>query len=136
VRIFAAIADAQNCAIELAHHTRKLLAGSTSDYVVDDMRGASAIKDAVRAARTLNQMAEKDAEAVGIPEHERSAYFRVDRVKGNNAPPSKAVWRHFVNVEPGMMSASWSPGTFLDRGCRHLKKMWQTAMQTTCFCSF
>ena len=99
VRIFAAIADAQNCAIELAHHTRKLLAGSTSDYVVDDMRGASAIKDAVRAARMLNQMAEKDAEAVGIPEHERGSYFRVDRVKGNNAPPSKAVWRHFVNVE-------------------------------------
>ena len=43
----------------------------------------------------LNQMTEKDAEEVGIPEHERSA----DRVKGNNAPPAKAVWRHFINVE-------------------------------------
>jgi hypothetical protein len=70
-----------------------------TDYVVDDIRGASSIKDAVRAARMLNQMAEADANEVGIPEHERSSYFRVDRVKGNNAPPEKAVWRRFVNVE-------------------------------------
>jgi hypothetical protein len=53
VRIFAAIADAQTCSIELAHHTRKQLAGSTADYGVDDMRGASSVKDAVRAARML-----------------------------------------------------------------------------------
>ena len=63
------------------------------------MRGASAIKDAVRAARVLNQMASKDAEAAGIPESERGFYFRIDRVKGNNAPPAKAVWRRFTNVE-------------------------------------
>jgi RecA-family ATPase len=98
VRIFAGIADAQDCAIELAHHTRKLAPGVT-DYVANDIRGASAIKDAVRAARVLNQMTEQDAEAVGVPEHERTSYFRVDRVKGNNAPPAKAVWRRFVNVE-------------------------------------
>ena len=99
VRIFAAIADAQTCSIELAHHTRKQLAGSTADYGIDDMRGASSVKDAVRAARMLNQMPEKEADEVGVPEHERSMYFRVDRVKGNNAPPEKAVWRRFVNVE-------------------------------------
>jgi hypothetical protein len=98
VRIFAGIADAQDCAIELAHHTRKLAPGMT-DYVANDIRGASAIKDAVRAARMLNQMTETDAGAVGVPEHERTSYFRVDRVKGNNAPPAKAVWRRFVNVE-------------------------------------
>ena len=98
VRIFAGIADAQDCAIELAHHTRKLAPGIT-DYVANDIRGASAIKDAVRAARMLNQMTDQDAEAVGVPEHERTSYFRVDRVKGNNAPPAKAVWRKFVNVE-------------------------------------
>src|SRR5262249_23043903 len=27
------------------------------------------------------------------------AYFRVDRAKGNNAPPEKAVWRRFTSVE-------------------------------------
>jgi RecA-family ATPase len=52
VRIFATIADAQDCSVELAHHTRKLLAGSTADYVVDDMRGASAIKR--RGARSTH----------------------------------------------------------------------------------
>ena len=62
------------------------------------MRAPRRLKDAVRAARMLNQMMAKDAEEVGIPEHERGYYFRVDRVKGNN-PPSKAVWRRFVNVE-------------------------------------
>src|SRR5262249_44851982 len=46
-----------------------------------------------------NQMTKADAEAVGIPEQERASYFRVDRVKGNNAPPSNAVWRRFLNTE-------------------------------------
>ena len=100
VRIFAGIADAEDCAIGLAHHTRKLPPGSRGDdYVADDMRGASATKDAVRAARMLNQMTAKDASDAGIPEHERTSYFRVDRVKGNNAAPDKAVWRRFVNIE-------------------------------------
>jgi RecA-family ATPase len=99
VRIFAGIADQQNCAIELSHHTRKLMAGSTADYSVDDMRGAGAVKDAMRAVRMLNRMTPKDAEDVGIPEHERAAYFRLDRVKGNNSRPALATWRRFVNVE-------------------------------------
>jgi RecA-family ATPase len=100
VRIFAGIADTQDCAIELSHHTRKLLAGSTADYAIDDMRGASALKDAMRAVRMLNLMTKTDAEGVGIPEFERASYFRVDRVKGNNAaPPSAAIWRKFVNVD-------------------------------------
>ena len=79
------------------HSVPDLAAGMT-DYAGDDMRGASAIKDAVRAARVLNQKTSKDAENFGVPEHERASYFRVDRVKGNKAPPSKAVWRHFVSV--------------------------------------
>jgi RecA-family ATPase len=99
IRIFAGIADAQDCAIGLAHHTRKQSPGATgADYGVDDMRGASAIRDAVRAARMLNQMSAKDAHDAGIADHERAFYFRVDRAKGNNAPPTKAVWRKFLNV--------------------------------------
>jgi hypothetical protein len=42
---------------------------------------------------------EKDAETVGIPLHERMSYLRVDKAKGNNAPPAKAVWRRFINVD-------------------------------------
>jgi hypothetical protein len=100
VRIFATIAGTQECAVELAHHTRKLPPGANgADYVASDIRGATATRDAVRAARMLNQMTERDAESAGIPEHERTAYFRIDRVKGNNSPAAKAVWRRFVNVE-------------------------------------
>jgi RecA-family ATPase len=100
IRIFASIADTQNCAIELSHHTRKLLAGSTADYTVDDMRGAGSLKDAMRAVRMLNFMPKTEAESAGIAELERTSYFRVDRVKANNAPPAKAaIWRKFVNVD-------------------------------------
>jgi len=36
----------------------------------------------------------------GIPDLERTSYFRVDRVKANNSPPAKAAtWRKFVNVD-------------------------------------
>jgi hypothetical protein len=99
IRLFAGIAADFECAIGLAHHTRKPLSGAVGDFGVDDMRGASAIRDAVRAARALNLMSTKDASDVGIPDHERTMHFRVDRAKGNNAPPSKAVWRKFVSVE-------------------------------------
>ena len=100
IRLFASIADTQDCAIELSHHTRKLLAGSTADYVVDDMRGAGSLKDAMRAVRMLNFMPKTEAESAGIAELERTSYFRVDRVKANNAPPAKcAIWRKFVNVD-------------------------------------
>jgi RecA-family ATPase len=100
VRIFAKMADTQNCAIELSHHTRKLLPGSTEDYSVDDMRGAGSLKDAMRAVRMLNFMSKVDAEGVGIVELERTSYFRVDRAKANNSPPAKsATWRKFINVD-------------------------------------
>jgi hypothetical protein len=99
VRIFSGIADAMDCGFELAHHARKGLVGTNDDIVLDDLRGASAIKDAMRAVRVLNQMTKQDATEVGILEQERTSYFRVDRVKGNNAPPSAATWRRFVNVE-------------------------------------
>jgi hypothetical protein len=47
----------------------------------------------------LNQMNEEDAQNSGIQEHERANYFRVDRVKANNAPAARALWRRFVNVD-------------------------------------
>jgi len=98
IRIFAGIAAAQDCAFDLSHHTRKAQAGTT-ELAIDDIRGASAIRDAVRAVRVLNHMSPKDAEALAIPEAERTAYFRVDRAKGNNSPPPRAAtWRKFVNV--------------------------------------
>jgi RecA-family ATPase len=117
IRIFAGIASAQSCAVELAHHTRKQPAGANGgDYGASDMRGASATHDAMRAVRILNRMSEKDADTLGIPEQERARYFRVDKAKGNNSPAAKAVWRQFVSVdlpngdEVGVVTAWELPG--------------------------
>ena len=99
VRLFAGIADENDAAIEIAHHVRKPAAGSNSDYDVHDIRGVAAITDAVRAARVLNRMNEKDAEAAGCSEVERLSRFRVDRAKGNYSPAQAATWRQFANVE-------------------------------------
>ena len=101
IRIFTRLADAQNCAIDLSHHTRKLAPGSNGDDVtIDDMRGAGAVKDAMRAVRMLNVMGPKDAENAGVMDIERTNYFRIDRAKANYSGPAKtAVWRQFVNVD-------------------------------------
>ena len=99
VRLFAGIGDENDAAIELAHHVRKPAAGSSADYDVHDIRGVAAITDAVRAARVLNRMNEKDAETAGCTEIERLSRFRVDRAKGNYSPAQAATWRQFVNIE-------------------------------------
>ena len=99
IRLFAGIADDTDAAIELAHHVRKPAAGSGADYDVHDIRGVAAITDAVRAARVLNRMNERDVGAAGCSEIERLSRFRVDRAKGNYSPAQAATWRQFVSVE-------------------------------------
>jgi hypothetical protein len=101
IRIFSKIADTQNCAIDLSHHTRKLAPGAgADDYGIDDMRGAGSVKDAMRAVRMLNFMSKQDAESAGLLEMERTTHFRIDRAKANYSAPSKiATWRKFVNVD-------------------------------------
>jgi RecA-family ATPase len=101
IRIFTRLADSRNCAIDLSHHTRKLGPGAGGDDVtIDDMRGAGAVKDAMRAVRMLNVMSPKDAESAGLMELERTNYFRIDRAKANYSGPAKtATWRQFMNVD-------------------------------------
>jgi AAA domain len=85
-RIFTRISDVRNCAIELSHHTRKLLPGSEDDITIDDARGAGSLKDALRAVRLLNYMSKSDADGAGIDELERTSYFRIDRGEGQQLP--------------------------------------------------
>jgi AAA domain-containing protein len=83
LREFARIASETNCAIELAHHTRKKVSGQ-EDYTTADARGASAIIDAVRSARTLNGLSNGDAALLGVDDEiERLSYFRLDKGKAN-----------------------------------------------------
>jgi RecA-family ATPase len=99
IRLFAGIADENSASADLSHHMRKPAAGAAADYDVHDIRGVGAITDAVRAARVLNRMSERDAEAAGCDEVARMTRFRVDRAKGNYSPPQAATWRQFINVE-------------------------------------
>jgi AAA domain len=137
VRIFSKIADTQNCAIDLSHHTRKLAPGSgVDDYGIDDMRGAGSVKDAMRAVRMLNFMSKQDAENAGLLEMERTIHFRIDRAKGNYSAPSKqAVWRKFVNVDlpngdaVGVVRPGYSPGR-TERP--HRRRQNSNARRSTC----
>ena len=101
IRIFADLGNELDCAFELAHHTRKGPPGNIPyEYSADDIRGASAVRDAVRAARVLNHMTAAEAQEVGIPEHDRASYFRIDRAKGNYSRPARAAtWRQFISVD-------------------------------------
>src|SRR5262249_33888979 len=78
----------------------KLAPGCGDDVTIDDMRGAGAVKDAMRAVRMLNVMSPKDAESAGVMDIERTNYFRIDRAKANYSGPAKtATWRQFINVD-------------------------------------
>jgi hypothetical protein len=114
VRTFSSIADEYDCAIELAHHTRKLASGEI-EVGIDDMRGASAVRDAVRSARTLNHMSVKQAGDFGIEEEDRRGYFRVENVKANNAKLGTISWCHISSVDlpcggtPVGVVGPWNP---------------------------
>src|SRR5262249_19124187 len=72
--------------------------GEECHYGIDDLRGASAIRDAVRAARALNRITKEEATRWAVDEHERARYIRIDRAKGNNAPTQEPRWLTFDNV--------------------------------------
>jgi hypothetical protein len=78
---FQDLAEDTNAAIDLVHHTRKRPTGYDGDYSQDDIRGAGALKDALRSVRILNRLDEK--ELAVIPEQDRKRYFRVSMVKAN-----------------------------------------------------
>jgi hypothetical protein len=80
------VAEEGDCGVHVIHHVRK---GSDGDEVsVEDGRGASAIKDACRAVRTLTPMSEKEAADFGVPIEKRRFYVWANHSgKPNLAPP-------------------------------------------------
>jgi hypothetical protein len=100
-KILRTLAEETGCAIEVVHHVRKSVNGQT-ETSVEDARGASALINAVRSARTLNKMSKDEASLAGIDEDKRGYYFRVDNGKANLAPPAeKSTWRRHVSVQLG-----------------------------------
>ena len=100
VSIYKAVAGKMGIAINVAHHTRK--ANGDSEAHAGDAesgRGASAIKDAARAAVTIARMSKKTAEKLGIPDECRGDYIRMDVGKMNFAAhDSKANWYRIEQV--------------------------------------
>ena len=97
-KVWAGIAERQNCAGMLVHHVRK--GGSRNSYTVEDARGAGALINSCRNVRVLNTMTKQEGKKACV-ERPRS-YFRIDNGKANLAPPSEdSEWRKIVSVDLG-----------------------------------
>ena len=94
VSICKILAGKSGISINIAHHTRKI--GGDSEAHAGDAesgRGASAIKDAARAAVTIARMGRSTAQKLGFLDEERGNYIRMDVGKMNFAAhDSKANW--------------------------------------------
>lgn len=88
------IANDTFCAVELAHHFRKLNGQEPS---VDDVRGASSIVGACRSVRVVAQMTKEEAELLGIDPDERKGYAWLQNGKANMLPPTLA--RHWMQLQ-------------------------------------
>lgn len=119
--VFGDISKRCGAAIDLVHHTRKPPAGFVA--VAGDIntaRGAGALAGAVRAARTITPMSDKECEMFGLEPQRRLWHVRVDDAKGNmSAPAADAVWyeRHSVELSQGDwvgVLAPWTPPDAFD----------------------
>jgi hypothetical protein len=97
-KVWAGIAERQNCAGGLVHHVRK--GGGNNSYTVEDARGAGALINSCRNVRVLNVMTKDEGKRAGVERHR--SYFRIDNGKANLAPPSEeSEWRKIVSVDLG-----------------------------------
>jgi AAA domain-containing protein/bifunctional DNA primase/polymerase-like protein len=99
--VFARIGNFTGCAVEIAHHTRKLFPGQT-ESTGSDVRGSTEIKAAVRGMRTVNVMSKTEAELYEIGEEDRLSYFKTVRDKANMARRGQVYWQqwHASRSEP------------------------------------
>lgn len=103
VGIFREISRKTDSSLKLIHHTRK---GNGEDATIDSVRGAGAIIGAARAARVINRISEKNAEAIGMTPEEAKGVFRIDDGKSNLAPPAdKAIYRKMIGIE--LANSEW-----------------------------
>jgi hypothetical protein len=97
--VFAEIADAANCAVELVQHARKT---NGEEVTLEDARGAVSATAAARTVRTLNRMPKAKTPLAGVKEEQARYHVRVDDdAKSNLAPPQKATWFRLANVGLG-----------------------------------
>jgi hypothetical protein len=103
VTVFAEIADAANCAVELVQHTRKT---GGQEITLEDARGASSVAAAARAARTLNRMCKEESLKAGVEEKDRRYHIRIDgAAKANLYRPEDATWFRLASIGLGNFGA-------------------------------
>jgi hypothetical protein len=101
-RILATLAMQSHVAIDLPHHTAKLIdqSGSRSNRA----RGGSAFRDAVRLLYTLAPMTAEEGALIGVDDDLRRSLVRLDPGKLNVTMPAlEATWfrLHSVNIQNG-----------------------------------
>lgn len=95
------LAAETDAAVWVIHHTKKPPEGDADGFAgsADAGRGASAIKDAARIAKTFFAMSASAAKKLNVPEHARKRYVRLDDAKANHSEQSEAPdWFKIVSV--------------------------------------
>lgn len=96
-KLWNQIADETACAVHIIHHARKSIG---LEVEVEHARGAIALSQAARKARTLNTMSKEEAEKLRVDR--RHCFFRVTDGKPNLAPISgKDTWIEMQGVPLG-----------------------------------
>ena len=108
---FRGFAKETSAGVIVLHHDRKGV-GVAGD--VDRMRGASALQGAARIVLTLTRMTEEEADALGIPQEERTSYIRIDNAKANYTKLGDAMWyrltsHQIANTESVGACLPWTP---------------------------
>lgn len=111
---FRGFAKETNAGVMVLHHDRKGV-GVAGD--VDRMRGASALQGAARIVLTLTRMTEEEADALGIPQEERTSYIRIDNAKANYTKLGEAMWYRLTSqtISNGESIGACLPWTPPDR---------------------
>lgn len=111
------LAQRANIAVLLVHHTKKPSQADAGGFagVADSGRGASAIVNAARSAKTLFRMTVDEAKALGVDPSERTSYVRLDDAKGNYSPDQgQPTWFKIKSVPlpNGDDAPAMAPATF------------------------
>ena len=81
--LFREVARRGDCAVLLIHHTSKPAAASSDAFAGNQnaARGASSLTGVARVVQTLFAMSERDADKLGVVNHERRLWVRLDDAK-------------------------------------------------------
>lgn len=106
------LADEGSCAVELVHHASKVARLMGSELGIAQSRGASALIDGARSARTLVAMTQDDAIKAGVPV--KGGIFHVADGKANMAPLREdARWFQITGMRLGNCTPEYPDGDWI-----------------------